>query len=396
MVLHAVPDVAQLEFLVAHELVTGVQVAPRGHGHVLRTGAAAGDALINAGAALEVDHIVVEGEGPSLLVPLQHQSGQILILLHDDFLVRLRQGRRITVGSHHRLHAQLREAQIQHGLDVLQKVGVGVGEGPPHIVVLPLPGLHQLLELGNDLLPAAVSCIVHPVAVMDLLAAVQTQHHIAHLPVGEVDDVVVDEHPIGGQGKAEVLAPLLLHAAGIGHQPLHHVEIHQRLTAEEVYLQIVPGTGMIHEEVQRLLAHLIAHQRPVAVVLALTGEAVGAVEVAGVGHMEAQCLDDSGGAGLQLPGHGGKGILGEELPGVLQRQQLIVALLQLRPGHVLPIPVLLRQRIHQRLPLLRLEPGDHVIGHLVHGVDGARAHIQYHAQVTQLILMYHPVSYLYI
>lgn len=69
-----------------------------------------------------------------------------------------------------------------------------------------LPGLHQLLELGNDLLPAAISGIVHPVAVMDLLAAVQTQHHIAHLPVGKVDDVVVDEHPIGGQGKAEVLA----------------------------------------------------------------------------------------------------------------------------------------------------------------------------------------------
>ena len=153
---------------------------------------------------------------------------------------------------------------------------------------------------------------------------------------------------------------------------------------------------MIHEEIQRLLAHLIAHQRPVAVVLALTGEAVGAVEVAGVGHMEAQCLDDSGGTGLQLPGHGGEGVLGEELPGILQGQQLIVALLQLRPGHVLPIPVLLRQRIHQRLPLLRLEPGDHVIGHLVHGVDGAGTHIQHHAQVAQLILMYHPVSYLYI
>ena len=209
---------------------------------------------------------------------------------------------------------------------------------------------------------------------MDLLAAVQTQHHIAHLPVGEVDDVVVDEHPIGGQGKAEVLAPLLLHAACIGHQPLHHVEIHQRLAAEEVHLQIVPGAGVIHEEVQCLLAYLIAHQRPVAVVLALTGEAVGAVEVAGVG----------------------EGVLGEKLPRILQRQQLIVALLQLRPGHVLPIPVLLRQRIHQRLPLLRLEPGDHVIGHLVHGVDGAGTYIQHHAQVAQLILMYHPVSYLYI
>ena len=233
---------------------------------------------------------MVEGEGPSLLVPLQHQSGQILILLHDDLLVRLRQGRRITVGSHHRLHAQLREAQIQHSLDVLQKVRVGVGKGSPHVIIFPATGRHQLLELGYNPVIAAVSRIIHPSPVVDLLPAIQGQHHIAHLPVGEVDDVVVDEHPIGGQSKAEVLAPLLLHAACIGHQPLHHVEIHQRLTAKEVHLQIVPGAGVIHEEIQRLLAHLIAHQRPVAVVLALTGEAVGAVEVAGVGHMEAQCL----------------------------------------------------------------------------------------------------------
>ena len=58
------------------------------------------------------------------------------------------------------------EAVSYTHLDVYKRQGVG--EGPPHIVVLPLPGLHQLLELGNDLLPAAVSCIVHPVAVMDL------------------------------------------------------------------------------------------------------------------------------------------------------------------------------------------------------------------------------------
>ena len=283
--------------------MTGVQVAPRGHGHVLRTGAAAGDALINTGAALEVDHVMVEGEGPPLLVPLQHQPGQLLILLHDDLLVRLRQGRRITVGSHHRLHAQLREAQIQHGLDVLQKVGVGVGEGPPHIVVLSLPGLHQLLELGNDLLPAAVSCIVHPVAVVDLLAAVQTQHHVVALLVAEVDDVVINEHTVGGHGKAEVLVMDLLLLAAVGHQLFDHIKVHQRLTAKEVHFQIAAGAAVLDEEVHGALAHLKAHQGAVAVVASLRGKAVRAAQVAAMGNVQAQSLYH-GVAVLEVKSHG--------------------------------------------------------------------------------------------
>ena len=66
-VLDAVEDVAQQVLLVADELVAGIQVAPGGDGHVLGAAAAAGNALVDAGAALQVDHVVVEGEGLALL-----------------------------------------------------------------------------------------------------------------------------------------------------------------------------------------------------------------------------------------------------------------------------------------------------------------------------------------
>ena len=181
---------------------------------------------------------MVEGEGPALLVPPEHQLRQLLILLTDDGEVLLCQGGGVTGGADHRLHAQLREAQIQHLLYVLEKIGVCVGEGAPHVIVLSAPGGHQLLKFGDDPLPAAVSGVVHPVAVVDLLAAVQTEHHIAHLPVGKVDHILVDQKAVGGQSKAEILVVFLLNAPGVGHQILDHLEVHQRLAAEEIHLQI--------------------------------------------------------------------------------------------------------------------------------------------------------------
>ena len=234
------------------------------------------------------------------------------------------------------------------------KVGVVVGEGAAHVVVLAAAGRHQLLELGHDPLPAAVAGVVHPEAVVDLLAPVQAEHHVAHLPVAEVDHVVVDEHAVGGEGEAEVLAGLLFDGAGVGHQLLDHLEVHQRLAAEEVHLQVPARAGVLHQKVQRPLAHLKAHDGPLAVVLALAGKAVGAVEVAGVGHMQAQRLDDAGALFLELARHGGKGVRREELPLVLQGADLRVAGGDLFGGDV---RVLFRAWRRDLLPALRPRTG---------------------------------------
>ena len=112
---------------------------------------------------------------------------------------------------------------------------------------------------------------------MDFLPSVQTQHHIAAFLVCPLDDLVIHQHAVGGQGEAETLPLLLLNAPGVGHQILDHLEIHQRFPAEEVHLQIFPGAGIFNQEIQRPLAHLEGHHCPLPMVLALTGEAVGAV-----------------------------------------------------------------------------------------------------------------------
>ena len=84
-----------------------------------------------------------------------------------------------------------------------------MGKGAAHVIVLVASGRYQLLKLGHDALIAAVACIVHPQPVMNLLAAIKRQHHIAHFTVGEVDHVIIDEHTVCGQRKAEIFAPLL-------------------------------------------------------------------------------------------------------------------------------------------------------------------------------------------
>ena len=161
--------------------------------------------------------------------------------------------------------------------DVIGKVRIVMGEGSPHVVALVSPLFHKALELGHDHVIAAVSRIVLPETVMDLLAAIQGQHHVVHLFITEVDNLVVQQHAVGGQGETEVLPVLLLDASGIGHQLLHHLPVHKGLSAEEIHFQISPVSGMLDQKIDGPLPHLKGHKGPVSVILALACKAVAAV-----------------------------------------------------------------------------------------------------------------------
>ena len=260
---------------------------------------------------------------------------------------------------------------------VLGEVRICMGEGAPHVVVFTASGLHQLLELGHYAVIASFAGIVHPKGIMYLLASVQGQDHIAHLPVGKVYYLVVNEHAVGGEGKAEFLVVGLLLGAGIGNQLLYHLPVHQRLSAEEVHLQIGAAAGVFNEEVQGPLANFKAHQGPFPVILALAGKAVGTVEVAGVGHMEAQSLHHVPGTLLEVAGHGGKIVGSVELARFLQSSHIGNTGIELLLRHVLPPGILHQQLPDNVLRALFLIHGYYVVGHLVHRVDGTGAAVQY-------------------
>ena len=291
-------------------------------------------------------------------------------------------------GADHRLHAQLVKAQIGQMEDVVGEVHIVVGEGAAHIVFLVAAGLGELLELGHDGVVAALTGVVLAQPVVDFLAAVDAHDHVVHFLIGKLDDLVVHQNAVGGQGEAELLVVGLLQAAAVGHQLLDHVPVHQGLTAEEVHFQIPALAAVGHQKVQRLLAHLEAHQGTLAVVVALAGEAVFAVQVAGVGHMQAHGLH-FGHALFEIEGHVAVDVLGEQLAGLLQLGNIGQALAKVGLGHVLAVGVFFQHPGHDLVGGGGFVQADHVVGHLVHHMDRAAEYIQYDVVSVEFILMDH-------
>ena len=122
-----------------------------------------------------------------------------------------------------------------------------------------------------------MACIVLAEAVVDLFAAIQTQNDVVALLVAEIDHIVIDQHTVGGHGKAEVLVVDLLLLTAVSHQLFDHIKVHQRFAAKKVHFKVAAGAGVFDQEVHGTLAHFKAHQRTVALIAALRSKAVGAV-----------------------------------------------------------------------------------------------------------------------
>ncbi|MPM30434.1 hypothetical protein SDC9_76984 [bioreactor metagenome] len=90
--------------------MTWVEVSPGGHCQILGAGAAAGNSFIDAGAGLQVDHIMIKSNGLSVCFTLQHIFGQNLVVLHDRGHVGFGNGIGISRGTNHRFHAEFGEA----------------------------------------------------------------------------------------------------------------------------------------------------------------------------------------------------------------------------------------------------------------------------------------------
>ena len=111
-----------------------IQVTPRRHRKILRTGAAAGNSLVNTRPMGQIYHIVIEGEPISSLLSANHLRCQNLVLLKELRQVFLSQRKRIVRRTDHRLHGKFRKAQICHMEDIFCKIHIMMGKSSPHIV----------------------------------------------------------------------------------------------------------------------------------------------------------------------------------------------------------------------------------------------------------------------
>ena len=120
--------------------------------------------------------------------------------------------------------------------DIVGEVGVVVRKGAADIVAPVAAALHKVLEFRHDDIIAAVAVDGLSQAIVHFFPAVKTEDDVVTFLVGEIDDLVVKQHAVGGEGKAEVLALFLFDAPAVSDGLFDDVKVHQRLSAEEIDL----------------------------------------------------------------------------------------------------------------------------------------------------------------
>ncbi len=220
---------------------------------------------------------MIKCKGLALLFTLEHHIRKLFVLLKHCLFILL--GKRVCVGgrTHDRLHTQLVKAEVEHCLNILCEIGIEMRKGAAHIIALISARFYKFLKLRYDNVKAALSARRLAEAVVDLAPAVEAEHHVVHFTVGKVNNVVVYKHSVCRKSKAKMLALFILYRPSIFHKSFYDVEVHKRLTAEKVNLEIVTGAAVLHKKIKRALSDLEGHKRTFAVIFSLRGKAVFAV-----------------------------------------------------------------------------------------------------------------------
>ena len=182
----------------------------------------------------------------------------------------------------------------------------------------------------------------------------------------------------------------LLDGTRIRYGLLAELEVQQRLTTEEIDLEVPAVSGILHQEVNRALRSLDGHDAFLAMELTLGCEAVAAVQITGMCHEEAERLHHRG---LLLE------IAGGLLIDILRKElSLLRQLMDIREG----IRELLRRcfRMHRaklfrrrRLTHAAVDQMDRVISQVVGHMNACAVYIENDVITIEFILMNHEISY---
>ena len=138
-------------------------------------------------------------------------------------------------------------------------------------------------------------------------------------------------------------------------------------------------------------AYLKAHQRAVALILALTCKAVGAVEIAGVSYVQAESLDDLA-VVLVIASKAFVLVDREELARRLECRNIVKALVDLSFVYVVEVGITLEDSLNYLLGRVSLIHFDNIVSDLVDGVYRSACCVEHDIVSVKLILMYHNYS----
>ena len=267
--------------------MAGIKFACRSDCKIFRSASATRNALVNTRTAFEIEHIVIEGERLALFSSFYHHIGKFFVLLVKHFLVVF--GERVFVGgrTHDGFHAEFVESEIEHCLNVVGEIGIAMSERAAHIIILAAARFDEFLKFRHDYIVTSHVAYRLAKVVIDFLSSVKAEHDVVHLFVGKFDHVVVNEHAVGGERKAEIFAVFFFNRTRVCNKIFDDLPIHKRLSAEKVHLEIAARSAVFDEKIKRTFAHFVRHKRTLAVIFALRRKAILAVEIASVRDVKA-------------------------------------------------------------------------------------------------------------
>ena len=193
--------------------------------------------------------------------------------------------------------------------DIIGEVKVIFCKRTTDIIFL-VPSLSdKLLIFRNDYVIAALFIDSRAQTVVYFFSAVERENDVRHLAVDKINTVIVEQNTVCGHCESEVLVVLFLDRSCILDNFFHNIEIHERLAAEEIKLEVVSVCRMLDKKIYRSLADLERHELSAVAEIALSGKAILTAEIAVVRYVEAHRLY------RRLSEHickGSVGILGEK------------------------------------------------------------------------------------
>ena len=268
-----------------------INISIRGDGNILVTTAAATQTFDHTRSLLQIDHEMEEIQESTVLLKFHQTVCQLIILLADTIQIFLRDRILHFRILHNRLHRDLIKALLIQMEYILGKIQIVLCICSTDIPFLIATLLHKFFKIPDDAVIASCSVCTHTHPVIDFLSSINGKNNIIHFLVDEINRIIIQKHTVCCDRKTEMLAVFLLLASGVSYGLLYYIEIHQRLTTEEIKLEILSSDRLLQKKINGCLSGFQRHQLTSRTKIPRGCKAILAAQITVMGNMKAHCLN---------------------------------------------------------------------------------------------------------
>ena len=288
---YAFVETADAVLFAADELMARVEVTVGRDGEVFVARAAAHEAFGNAGAVVEVEVEVEEGEAFARELFVEVDFGEFFVFFEQFRQVFFFELVRCVFGND-RFNGELVEAFFEHGEDIGTEVEVVACEGTAQVVVVVVAGCDGAFHVAYDRVVASFAVDHRAHVVVDFFSSVEAEDEADVLVVEEFFDLFGQTETVRREGKFEDLACFGFSLVNVFGDGAYRFHVHERFAAEEVEFAMFAMTAVGDDEVDCFFAHFDRHETAVVTEVARSREAVLTTKVAVMRYVKAERFDE--------------------------------------------------------------------------------------------------------